>query len=145
MNSRSGFSEEELRFFDTLHEQFPDNVLIRTEHGFDMSSTIQVVVDVAGILNIVIPSVVAAVELVLMYRIQKRQNELSEKELQLHRKEFQLEQEKADKNEFEIRVSSNGETEIIVKTSDVESLLETPDNLELYLEKMGEKLSLINE
>ena len=65
--------------------------------------------------------------------------------MQLHRKEFQLEQEKADKNEFEIRVSSNGETEIIVKTSDVESLLETPDNLELYLEKMGEKLSLINE
>lgn len=137
----NNLTEEELKFFNKLQSDFPDNVLVRIDHGFDMSSTVQVVVDITDILELVIPSLIATVELVLMYRIQKRQNELAEKEQKLHRKELLLEQEKMDKNEFEIRVASNGETEIIVKTSDVESLLETPDNLEKYLKEIRDKLS----
>lgn len=140
----NNLTEEELKFFDKLQNSFQDNVLIRIEHGFDMSSTVQVVVDVTDILEIVIPSLIAAVELVLVYRIQKIQSKLSERELQLHKKELELEQEKMEKNEFEIRVSSNGESEIIVKTSDIDSLLETPDNLEAYLEGVSKKLRSIN-
>ena len=68
----NNLTEEELKFFNKLQSDFPDNVLVRIDHGFDMSSTVQVVVDITDILELVIPSLIATVELVLMYRIQKR-------------------------------------------------------------------------
>lgn len=140
----NNLTEEELKYFDKLQSDFPDNVLIKIEHGFDMSSNVQVVVDITGILEVLIPSVIAAVELTLMYRIQKRQNELTEKEQRLHRKELQLEQEKMYNSEFEIRVTSHGESEIITKTSDIASILEEPDKLEVYLRELSNKLGSID-
>lgn len=140
----NNLTEEELKYFDKLQSDFPDNVLIKIEHGFDMSSNVQVVVDITGILEVLIPSVIAAVESTLMYRIQKRQNELTEKEQRLHRKELQLEQEKMYNSEFEIRVTSHGESEIITKTSDIASILEEPDKLEVYLRELSNKLGSID-
>ena len=76
----SGLSEEEIICFDELQKQYPDRVFIRVEHGFDMSSTVQVVIDLSDILQTAVPAIISAVEILLAYRIQKKQIELMEKE-----------------------------------------------------------------
>ena len=90
-------AKDELEFFDEVQERFPDNILVKTEHGFDMSSSVQVVIDISEILKDSLPIIVAAVEAVLLYRIQKQQNQLKEKELLLKGKELALEEEKANR------------------------------------------------
>lgn len=94
-------TEEEVSYFCELQDLYPDKVMIRTEHGFDMSSTIQVVIDISDILETAVPAIISAVELILMYRIQKRQNELTEKEIELHKREIQINQNNGLKSEFE--------------------------------------------
>lgn len=65
------------------------------------------------------------------------------KEAELHRKELELEQKKEPEPEFEMRISSNGETNIIVKTDDVERLLKEPDRLKAFMEQISEQLRTI--
>lgn len=138
-----GLSEEEIVCFNELQRRYPDRIFIRTEHGFDMSSTVQVVIDLSDILQAAVPSIISAVEILLTYRIQKKQTELMAKEAELHRKELELEQKKEPEPEFEMRISSNGETDIIVKTDDVERLLKEPDRLKAFMEQISEQLRTI--
>lgn len=129
-------AEADLKYFEKLRREYPDNIIVKTEHGFDMNSSVQIVINTADILAVMLPSIIAAVEAVLLYRIQKRQTEVSEKEVELHKKELDLEREKFllekaqnERNEFEIRISSNGDNEILLKTSDVVLLQSDPKQL----------------
>lgn len=129
-------AEADLKYFEKLRREYPDNIIVKTEHGFDMNSSVQIVINTADILAVMLPSIIAAVEAVLLYRIQKRQTEVSEKEAELHKKELDLEREKFllekaqnERNEFEIRISSNGDNEILLKTSDVLLLQSDPKQL----------------
>ena len=53
-------TENEQSYFDELKSQYPDRVFIRTDHGLDMVTTTQVVIDVAEILEVVLPSILTA-------------------------------------------------------------------------------------
>lgn len=145
-------TDNELKFFDDLRNKYPDNILIRTEHGFDMNSTVQITIDVADMLEVIIPSIIAVIELILLHRIEKRQAKVSEREVEVHEKELELEQQKLlfdkakeERDEFEIRISSNGESEVIVKTSDVLALQEAPETLPQFIEKIRTAIGNKNE
>lgn len=136
-------TEEDLKYFDDLLSTFPNNIFVRTEHGFDMTSSVQIVIDLSDILEVLVPYIVAAIEMVLLYRIQKKQTAISQRELKVHEKELELEKEKLllekakfERNEFEIRISSNGESEILMKTSDVVLLQEDPEKLPKFMNKL---------
>ena len=131
-------SNEELMYFNKLQELFPSQIFVKTEHGFDMSSSIQIVIDISDILKESLPYIIAAVEAVLVYRIQKQQNKLKEKE-------YELEQEKASNAEFEIHYSSNGETQILIKTSDIDQILDCPEKLAQLKADFEKKLEVVNE
>lgn len=144
-------SENELKFFDVLQSNYPENVLVRIEHGFDMNSSVQIVIDLADILEIIVPTIVASIEMAILYRIQKKQVTINEKEVKLNEEKNDLEKEKLllekakhERNEFEIRISSNGESNILVKTSDIISLQDNPENLPQFIDNLREALS-INE
>lgn len=141
-------TEADLKYFEKLKKEYPDNIIVKTEHGFDMNSSIQIVIDTADILAVMLPSIIAAVEAVLLYRIQKRQTEVSEKEAELHEKELELEKEKVllekAQNEFEIRISSNGDNEIVLKTSDVLLLQSDPKQLSRVINNLKTTLGANN-
>lgn len=127
-------AEDELDYFNDIKNNYPQNVIVKTQHGFDMNSSVQIVVDISDILDVVLPSIMAAIEMVLLYRINKKQAKLEQEKLK-------LEQAKAERTEFEIRLSSNGESEVIVKTSDISSLQENPENLSAFLKTVKRKLN----
>ena len=138
-------TNEEVSFFSELQNTYPDHVFIRTEHGFDMSSSIQVTIDLSNILQVAIPAIVTTIEAILVYRIQKKQNELTEKKMEEDKKEVQKKQDNDSKHEFEMTVSSYGETKIIIKSSDLDALIKEPENLEAFMKKVAEDLHSINE
>ena len=131
-------SEDELDYFNDIKNNYPQNVIVKTQHGFDMNSSVQIVVDISDILDVVLPSIMAAIEMVLLYRINKKQAKLEQEKLK-------LEQAKAERTEFEIRLSSNGESEVIVKTSDISSLQENPENLSAFLKTVKKEIESKNE
>lgn len=131
-------AEDELDYFNDIKNNYPQNVIVKTQHGFDMNSSVQIVVDISDILDVVLPSIMAAIEMVLLYRINKKQAKLEQEKLK-------LEQAKAERTEFEIRLSSNGESEVIVKTSDISSLQENPENLSAFLKTVKKEIESKNE
>ena len=133
-------NEDEQGFFNELMSDYPDYVSIRTEHGFDMITITKVVIDINEILKVALPSIIAAIELVLMYRLQKRQTELLEKELKLHRKELQMQQEKDKSNPLQIAISSDGEISYLVDIKDVDTYLEDKDGIEVIVSELRRKL-----
>ena len=54
---------------------------------------------------------------------------LHEQELELEKQKHLFEIAKAEREEFEVRLSSSGDTEILIKTSDIRSLQENPETL----------------
>ncbi len=144
-------AEDELKFFDDLRKEYPERVFVRTEHGFDMSTFTQIVINVGDILEIVIPAILAAIEMALLYRIQKKQTIVNEKEEMLHEQELELEKQKhlfeiakAEREEFEVRLSSSGDTEILIKTSDIRSLQEHPETLPQFIDALRNKMESRN-
>lgn len=131
-------SNEELTHFDKLQELFPDQIFVKTEHGFDMSSSVQIVIDVSDILKESLPYIVAAVEAILAYRIQKQQIKLKEKE-------YELEQEKAKRTEFEVHYSLNGDSQVLIKASDVDQISDCPEKLAQLKADFEKKLEAVNE
>ena len=61
------------------------------------------------------------------------------------KKEVQKKQDNDSKHEFEMTVSSYGETKIIIKSSDLDALIKEPENLEAFMKKVAEDLHSINE
>lgn len=138
-------TNEEVSFFSELKNTYPDYVFIRTEHGFDMSLSIQVTIDLSNILQVAIPAIVSIIEAILVYRIQKKQNELTEKKMKEDKIEMQRKQDNHSKDEFEVTVFSAGETKIIVKSSDLDALIKEPENLKAFMKIVDEELHSINE
>ena len=145
MLNNGEITNEEVSIFSELKNTYPDYVFIRTEHGFDMSLSIQVTIDLSNILQVAIPAIVSIIEAILVYRIQKKQNELTEKKMKEDKIEMQRKQDNHSKNEFEVTVSSAGETKIIVKSSDLDALIKEPENLKAFMKIVDEELHSINE
>lgn len=149
---RITLAEEDLKYFEDFQKNYPEYYSVKTEDGFDMTSTTQVIVELADKLEVLAPTILAAVEMVLLHRIQVKQNEISERETRLHEKELELEKEKLlfekekdDKNSFELRLSSNGDSEVLIKTSDLGLLQENPDNLPQFMDKIKQALGIKND
>ena len=138
-------AENELEYFDKLQKEYPENILIKTEHGFDMSSSLQLVIDIADVLDKIIPLILTSVNILLLYRIQKKQNDINEKETEIHSKELDLEKAKLARTEFEIRLTSNGDSEILAKTSDVVWLQNNPDMLPQFMDNLRTSLETRND
>lgn len=124
-------AEEELKYFENMKSHFPDNMIIKKERGFDASTSVQVVIDVAEILKESIPYIVTTVEAILLYRIQKQQ--------------LDFEKEKANKASLEIHFSSNGDFQYLIKADDSDNVVEHPDKLPEFLAEMQKKLEAMNE
>ena len=91
---RITLAEEDLKYFEDFQKNYPEYYSVKTEDGFDMTSTTQVIVELADKLEVLAPTILAAVEMVLLHRIQVKQNEIRERETRLHEKKLELEKEK---------------------------------------------------
>lgn len=138
-------AEEELRFFDDIKNHFSDNIMIKKDRGFDGSSSVQVVIDVSTILKESIPYIVGVVEAILMYRINKKQIEIKKKEVELEEDKNALEKEKAGRVSFEIRYSSRGECQYLIKADDADFVLTAPEKLHQLMNELQRKLEVMDE
>lgn len=138
-------AEEELRFFDDVKKHFPDNMIIKKDRGFDGSSSVQVVIDVASILKESIPYIVAVVEAILVYRINKQQIEIQKKEVELEEEKNAFEKEKASSISFEMRSSSDGVCQYLIKADDADNALADPEKLHLLIDELKRKLEVMEE
>ena len=66
------------------------------------------------------------------------------KSLNLKKRSF-YSKKKDDKNSFELRLSSNGDSEVLIKTSDLGLLQENPDNLPQFMDKIKQALGIKND
>ena len=138
-------AEEELKYFDDMKSQFPDNMIIKKERGFDASTSVQVVIDVAEILKESIPFIVGIVEAILLYRIQKQQNEIKLREYELEKAKLDFEKEKANKASFEIHSSSNGDFQYLIKGADSDEVVAHPDKLPQLIAELLKCLEAMNK
>lgn len=133
-------AEEELKYFDDMKSKFPDNMIIKKERGFDASTSVQVVIDVAEILKESIPYIVGIVEAILLYRIQKQQNEIKKREYELEKEKLDFEKEKANKASLEIHSSSNGDFQYLIKADDSDEVVAHPDKLPQLIAELNKTL-----
>ena len=138
-------AEEELVFFDDMKRQFPDNIIIKNTRGFDSAPSVQVVIDVAAILKESIPYIVAIVEAILLYRTNKQQNEIKQREVELEKEKIELEKDKASKVSFEIHSSSAGDRQYLIKAEDADKALDDPEKLRQLIGELQGKLEALNE
>lgn len=138
-------TENEQSYFDELKSQYPDRVFIRTDHGLDMVTTTQVVIDVAEILEVVLPSILTAISLILMSRANKRQHELEEEEIELKKKEMLEKQKREEKGTFEIAFSSNGEVKILMHCDDMRKVVDNKEQIDLIIKELQKNIESINE
>ena len=138
-------SEEELGFFDDMKKQFPDNIIIKNTRGFDSAPSVQVVIDVAAILKESIPYIVAIVEAILLYRTNKQQNEIKQKEVELEKEKIKLEKDKASKVSFEIHSSSAGDRQYLIKAEDADKALNDPEKLRHLIGELQRSLEAMDE
>ena len=138
-------TENEQSYFDELKNQYPDRVFIRTSHGLDMVTTTQVVIDVADILEVVLPAILAAINLVMMHRVYKRQQELYKEEIDLKKKELLERQKREENGTFEIGLSSNGEVKVLMHYDDIGKLVDNKDQIDLIINEFQKKILSLNE
>ena len=121
--------ETDIKIFNDLIKLYPENVVVNRDIGFDGNATIQLVIEVVDKL---IPTAIAAIGVLLTYKANKRTAELKELEHSLHEHEMQLKEEEMHlkySDTIEIRCCSNGDSNIIVKTTDLNKGLENVDIL----------------
>lgn len=138
-------AEEELVFFDDMKRQFPDNIIVKNVRGFSSAPSVQVVIDVAAILKESVPYIVAIVEAILLYRTNKQQNEIKQREVELEKEKIELEKEKASRVSFEIHSSSGGDRQYLIKAEDADKALDDPEKLRQLIGELQGKLEALNE
>lgn len=69
---------------------------------------------------------------------------LHEQELELEKQKHLFEIAKAEREEFEVRLSSSGDTEILIKTSDIRSLQENPETLPQFIDALRNRMESRN-
>lgn len=127
--------DEDLHFFDELLKKYPEEITVSYDTGVDGLSIIQVIIDIS---EVMIPSVMGAIGLMLTYKSQKKTEHMQQKELELKEKEYML--NSRNKEEVEIRVSSNGETTVLIKSNDLRSNGEIKDNVDKIIKKIKEAI-----
>ena len=131
----AGLAEDERKCILDASGSFADNLVIEQERGFDAATTVQVVINVADILEKSIPLIVGIVEAILAYRISKQQNDIQ-------KKLADLESENASRTALEVHYSSDGDTQYIFTVND---LMEHPEEVEHKIAELQEKLKEINK
>ena len=127
--------DEDLRFFEDLLEEYPEDITVSYDTGADGLSIVQVIIDVT---NVMVPAVVSVVGLLLTYKAQIKNEQLHQKELELKEKEIGLNAQA--KEEVEIRVTNRGETSILIKTNDLKSDGEMKDSIDAIVNRVREAL-----
>ncbi len=127
--------DEDLHFFDELLEKYPEEITISYDTGADGLSILQIIIDAS---NSMIPLVISVVGMLLNYKAQKMAEKLNQKELELKEKEMQLKEQ--NKDEIEIRVTSSGETSVLIKSCDLMTNEAMKDNIDIIVNKIRETL-----
>ncbi len=127
--------DEDLRFFEDLLEEYPEDITVSYDIGADGLSIVQVIIDVT---NVMIPAVVSVVGLLLTYKAQIKTEQLHQKELELKEKEIELNAQA--KEEVEIRVTNSGETSILIKSNDLKSDGVMKDSVDVIVNRVREAL-----
>lgn len=127
--------DEDLRFFEDLLEEYPEDITVSYDTGADGVSIVQVIIDVT---NVMVPAVVSVVGLLLTYKAQIKTEQLHQKELELKEKEIELNAQA--KEEVEIRVTNNGETSILIKSNDLKSDGVMKDSVDAIVNRVREAL-----
>ena len=127
--------DEDLRFFEDLLEEYPEDITVSYDTGADGLSIVQVIIDVT---NVMVPAVVSVVGLLLTYKAQIKTKQLHQKELELKEKEIELNAQ--TKEEVEIRVTNSGETSILIKSNDLKSDGVMKDSIDAIVNRVREAL-----
>lgn len=127
--------DEDLRFFEHLLEEYPEDITVSYDTGADGLSIVQVIIDVT---NVMVPAVVSVVGLLLTYKAQIKTEQLHQKELELKEKEIELNAQA--KEEVEIRVTNSGETSILIKSNDLKSDGVMKDSVDAIVNRVREAL-----
>lgn len=127
--------DEDLHFFDELLEKYPEEITISYDTGADGLSILQIIIDAS---NSMIPLVISVVGMLLNYKAQKMAEKLNQKELELKEKEMQFREQ--NKDEIEIRVTSSGETSVLIKSCDLMTNEAMKDNIDIIVNKIRETL-----
>ena len=127
--------DEDLRFFEDLLEEYPEDITVSYDTGADGLSIVQVIIDVT---NVMVPAVVSVVGLLLTYKAQIKTEQLHQKELELKEKEIELNAQA--KEEVEIRVTNSGETSILIKSNDLKSDGVMKDSVDAIVNRVREAL-----
>lgn len=127
--------DEDLRFFEDLLEEYPEDIIVSYDTGADGLSIVQVIIDVT---NVMVPAVVSVVGLLLTYKAQIKTEQLHQKELELKEKEIELNAQA--KEEVEIRVTNSGETSILIKSNDLKSDGVMKDSVDAIVNRVREAL-----
>ena len=127
--------DEDLRLFEHLLEEYPEDITVSYDTGADGLSIVQVIIDVT---NVMVPAVVSVVGLLLTYKAQIKTEQLHQKELELKEKEIELNAQA--KEEVEIRVTNSGETSILIKSNDLKSDGVMKDSVDAIVNRVREAL-----
>ena len=127
--------DEDLRFFEHLLEEYPEDITVSYDTGADGLSIVQVIIDVT---NVMVPAVVSVVGLLLTYKAQIKTEQLHQKELEFKEKEIELNAQA--KEEVEIRVTNSGETSILIKSNDLKSDAVMKDSIDAIVNRVREAL-----
>ena len=127
--------DEDLRFFEDLLEEYPEDITVSSDTGADGLSIVQVIIDVT---NVMVPAVVSVVGLLLTYKAQIKTEQLHQKELELREKEIELNAQA--KEEVEIRITNSGETSILIKSNDLKSDGVMKDSVDAIVNRVREAL-----
>lgn len=127
--------DEDLRFFEHLLEEYPEDITVNYDTGADGLSIVQVIIDVT---NVMVPAVVSVVGLLLTYKAQIKTEQLHQKELELKEKEIELNAQA--KEEVEIRVTNSGETSSLIKSNDLKSDGVMKDSVDAIVNRVREAL-----
>lgn len=127
--------DEDLRFFEDLLEEYPEDITVSYDTGADGLSVVQVIIDVT---NVMVPAVVSVVGMLLTYKAQIKTEQLHQKELELKEKEIELNAQA--KEEVEIRVTNSGETSILIISNDLKSDGVMKDSVDAIVNRVREAL-----
>lgn len=107
-------NEKDLKFFDEVIKEYPEDTLLIRERGIDATVLAQIIVDVSVAIA---PHFLTALGLFLTYKIEQRKINLQEQELDLGKKQLQVQSEELEIQKREIQKK---ETDSIQKQDQTE-------------------------
>jgi len=127
--------DEDLHFFDELVDTYSENITVSYDTGVDGISIVQVIIDVS---NIMVSAVINVIGVLLTYKAQRKAEQQRQEDLELKEKETELKTQ--GKEEIEIRITNNGETNVIINSHDIETDKGTKDSVDAIVKRVLEEL-----